>query len=91
MRNLVRKKFMKAAALSKMSAGKAGSQPASNAGQAANKSKKPSAKRLPSAETEASGTGSSQTWEDYGEYLFFYRSRARSFCFPSVNGRSSAS
>ncbi|XP_059350138.1 uncharacterized protein LOC130686438 [Daphnia carinata] len=28
---------------------------------------KSSARRLPSAETEASGTGSSQTWEDYGE------------------------
>ncbi|KAK4029716.1 hypothetical protein OUZ56_022685 [Daphnia magna] len=27
---------------------------------------KSSARRLPSAETEASGTGSSQTWEDYG-------------------------
>ena len=29
--------------------------------------KKLSARRLPSAETEASGTGSSQAWEDFGK------------------------
>jgi hypothetical protein len=33
---------------------------------------KSSARRLPSAETEASGTGSSQTWEDYGTLLYLY-------------------
>ena len=33
---------------------------------------KSSAKRLPSAETEASGTGSSQTWEDYGTLYNIY-------------------
>ncbi len=32
-------------------------------------SKKSSARRLPSVETEASGTGSSQTWEDCGKFF----------------------
>jgi hypothetical protein len=34
---------------------------------------KSSARRLPSAETEASGTGSSQTWEDYGTLFMEFR------------------
>ena len=67
MRNLVRKRF-----LGKTAPNKAGPAPAEHPKSPAPKNnKKASAKRLPSAETEASGTGSSQTWEDYGEWPFF--------------------
>lgn len=80
MRTLVKNGFNKATTLSKRSgkdiqqqqAEQRKSQPlaANNVAAAATSavvhSTKSSARRLPSAETEASGTGSSQTWEDYG-------------------------
>ena len=77
MRTLVKSGFNKAATLSKKTGKdmvdkqqRAKSYPsaASNAGtEPAVRPTKSSARRLPSAETEASGTGSSQTWEDYGK------------------------
>lgn len=80
MRTLVKNGFNKATTLSKRS-GKDGldkqprsssssSYPTANSNvtgtETAVRPTKSSARRLPSAETEASGTGSSQTWEDYG-------------------------
>ena len=41
---------------------------ASSTSESIEESKKSSARRLPSVETEASGTGSSQTWEDCGKF-----------------------
>jgi hypothetical protein len=47
--------------------------PGTAAGAAVIQLTKSSARRLPSAETEASGTGSSQTWEDYGQFRYLLK------------------
>lgn len=77
MRALVKNGFTKAATLSRRTGREVLGMtrikspiniPAAAGAASIEESKKSSARRLPSVETEASGTGSSQTWEDCGKF-----------------------
>lgn len=87
MRNLVRKRFLKKASGRPADlAAPSAAEPPTPSTKANKANKKPSAKRLPSAETEASGTGSSQTWEDFGEFaLLSHSPLSRVISSSSVN------